>query len=108
MSATAGQLHTGELATAGLFGALEDPALNSMNFLNEISSRYPEAISLAAGRPVEQFFEVESLDRYLRRFCQHLEADLGYSPVVVDIAEFEKLEGCVTCLSVLVPGRGLA
>ncbi|MFF0205606.1 dimethylargininase [Streptomyces sp. NPDC005017] len=25
---------------------------------------------------------------------------LGYSPVVVDISEFEKLEGCVTCLSV--------
>ncbi|WP_144121322.1 dimethylargininase [Catellatospora sichuanensis] len=29
-------------------------------------------------------------------------ADLGYTPVVVDIGEFEKLEGCVTCLSVLV------
>jgi dimethylargininase len=29
-----------------------------------------------------------------------LVADLGYRPVVVDISEFEKLEGCVTCLSV--------
>lgn len=29
-------------------------------------------------------------------------ADLGFTPVVVDIGEFEKLEGCVTCLSVLV------
>ncbi len=29
-----------------------------------------------------------------------LVADLGYEPVVVDISEFEKLEGCVTCLSV--------
>ncbi|MFH8448239.1 dimethylargininase [Streptomyces fungicidicus] len=27
-------------------------------------------------------------------------ADLGYEPVPVDIGEFEKLEGCVTCLSV--------
>lgn len=27
---------------------------------------------------------------------------LGFSPVLVDISEFEKLEGCVTCLSVLV------
>ncbi|MGH9190911.1 MAG: N(G),N(G)-dimethylarginine dimethylaminohydrolase, partial [Acidimicrobiales bacterium] len=27
-------------------------------------------------------------------------ADLGYDPVVVDIGEFVKLEGCVTCLSV--------
>ncbi|MFC4465673.1 dimethylargininase [Streptomyces xiangluensis] len=27
-------------------------------------------------------------------------ADLGHEPVLVDISEFEKLEGCVTCLSV--------
>jgi dimethylargininase len=30
-------------------------------------------------------------------------ASLGFTPVVVDISEFEKLEGCVTCLSVLLP-----
>jgi dimethylargininase len=29
--------------------------------------------------------------------------ELGFVPVVVDIGEYEKLEGCVTCLSVLVP-----
>jgi len=29
--------------------------------------------------------------------------DLGFTPVVVDISEFERLEGCVTCLSVLIP-----
>ena len=27
-------------------------------------------------------------------------ADFGYTPLPVDISEFEKLEGCVTCLSV--------
>jgi dimethylargininase len=31
-------------------------------------------------------------------------ADLGYEPVVVDISEFERLEGCVTCLSVRLRG----
>jgi dimethylargininase len=30
-------------------------------------------------------------------------ADRGLSPIVVDISEFERLEGCVTCLSVLIP-----
>jgi dimethylargininase len=35
------------------------------------------------------------------RTAAHL-ADLGFTPRVVDISEFEKLEGCVTCLSVLV------
>ncbi len=77
--AAADSLHLGALSTAELFGALEDPALNSMNFLNEISQRYPDAVSLAAGRPVEQFFQTDLIERYLRRFCQHLEQDLGYS-----------------------------
>ena len=27
---------------------------------------------------------------------------MGYEPVCVDIGEFEKLEGCVTCLSVRI------
>jgi dimethylargininase len=29
--------------------------------------------------------------------------DLGFDVVEVDVSEFEKLEGCVTCLSVLIP-----
>lgn len=29
--------------------------------------------------------------------------DLGFTPIVVDISEFEKLEGCVTCLNVVLP-----
>ena len=33
-------------------------------------------------------------------------AGLGYEPIVVNISEYEKLEGCVTCLSVLLPGAG--
>jgi len=35
---------------------------------------------------------------------RELFADLGYEPVVVDISEFERLEGCVTCLSVRLRG----
>ncbi len=31
----------------------------------------------------------------------------GYIPVVIDISEYERLEGCVTCLSVLIPGTAL-
>src|SRR5262245_8557471 len=32
-------------------------------------------------------------------------ASLGLDPVVVEISEFEKLEGCVTCLNVLLSDR---
>jgi (S)-3,5-dihydroxyphenylglycine transaminase len=75
----ADSLQLGALQASQLFPALQDPALNSMNFLNEISQRYPDAVSLAAGRPAEQFFEIEAIERYLRRFCLYLEQDLGYS-----------------------------
>lgn len=34
-------------------------------------------------------------------------AGLGFSPVVVDIGEFERLEGCVTCLSVLTGAEAI-
>lgn len=62
-----------------LFGALADPVLNSMNFLNEIANRYPEAISLAAGRPSEQTFDVALFERRVQRFCRYLRDDLGQS-----------------------------
>jgi len=32
-------------------------------------------------------------------------AGLGYEPIIVDISEYEKLEGCVTCLSVRLRGE---
>ena len=40
-----------------LHASLAHPLLESMNFLNEIVSRYPRAISFAPGRPYEESFE---------------------------------------------------
>ncbi|MGH3692815.1 MAG: PLP-dependent aminotransferase family protein [Pseudonocardiaceae bacterium] len=68
-----------DLDLAGLHSSLEDPALRSMNFLNEVAERYPEAVSFAPGRPSEQFFDIESLHHHLRRFCRYLSDELGYS-----------------------------
>jgi (S)-3,5-dihydroxyphenylglycine transaminase len=78
-----------DLATAGLFGALEDPALNSMNFLNEVAINYPDVIHLAAGRPAEEFFELEDVHRYLRAFCRYLAEELGYPEDKVRRAIFQ-------------------
>src|SRR6266508_2398644 len=49
-----------------------------MTFLNEVADHYPGAVSLAAGRPYEEFYEVEDLHRYLRSFTRHLTDDLRY------------------------------
>ncbi|WP_043843229.1 PLP-dependent aminotransferase family protein [Amycolatopsis taiwanensis] len=67
-----------DLDIATLHGSLGDRALSSMNFLNQIASEYPDAISFAAGRPYEGFYDPEHLHHYLRLFRAHLEHDLGY------------------------------
>ena len=99
MSGTAGELAV-DLELSELFPALAEPALNSMNFLNEISQRYPDAVSLAAGRPFEEFFELESLDRYLRRFCRYLTDELGYSAAEVrrTLFQYGRTKGIVHTL----------
>jgi (S)-3,5-dihydroxyphenylglycine transaminase len=76
---TGTELELPGLALDELFSALDDPALNSMNLLNEIANRYPDAVSLAAGRPCEDSFSLAALDRYLQRFCRYLREELGYS-----------------------------
>ncbi|MFE9427071.1 aminotransferase class I/II-fold pyridoxal phosphate-dependent enzyme [Kitasatospora sp. NPDC006697] len=58
-----------------LHGSLSDPVLDAMNFLNEVTYRFPEAISFAPGRPYEGFFEVEQIDEYLRRYLDRLAED---------------------------------
>ena len=61
------------LAREELHSSLSDPASASMNFLNEVAARFPDAVSLAAGRPYEGFHGVDDLDRYLRTYLTHLE-----------------------------------
>lgn len=71
-----------DLRLTELHGSLTDRALNSMNFLNEVSHHYPEAISLAAGRPTEEFFALEDLHRYLDLFADHLRSQGHDEPSV--------------------------
>ncbi|MGW2051694.1 aminotransferase-like domain-containing protein [Streptomyces sp. NPDC001858] len=67
------------LPIEALHGSLADPSLDSMNLLNEVAQRYPDAVSFAAGRPYEEFFDVEEVHRYLRTFCEHLSQVRGWS-----------------------------
>ncbi|MGW7518015.1 aminotransferase-like domain-containing protein [Streptomyces sp. NPDC054796] len=62
-----------------LHASVSDPVLDTMNFLNEVTLRYPEAISFAPGRPYDGFFDTEQIFAYLRRYLDH-EAEQGRSP----------------------------
>jgi (S)-3,5-dihydroxyphenylglycine transaminase len=59
------------IAVDDLHGSVADPLLESMNFLNEVTTRYPDAISFAPGRPYEGLFDVA-------RITDNLDAYLGY------------------------------
>jgi (S)-3,5-dihydroxyphenylglycine transaminase len=71
------------LRVEDLFGGLTDPVLTSMTFLNEVAGRFPDAISFAAGRPFEGFFDTETIHRHLRTFCDHLRQARGYDESAV-------------------------
>jgi (S)-3,5-dihydroxyphenylglycine transaminase len=59
-----------------------------MNFLNEITFRYPKAISFAPGRPYDGFFDTEQIFTHIRRYLGHL-AELGTSPEQIRAAMFQ-------------------
>jgi (S)-3,5-dihydroxyphenylglycine transaminase len=56
-----------------LHASVSDPEASSMNFLNEIANRYPNAISLAAGRPYEGFFSAQDIPHFFTRYLSYLE-----------------------------------
>ncbi|PNE40341.1 PLP-dependent aminotransferase family protein [Streptomyces noursei] len=68
------------LPAQGLHGSLADPLMEVMNFLNEVTSRYPEAISFGPGRPYEGLFEVEQIGDYLTAYQRYLTEERGCSP----------------------------
>ncbi|WOX07949.1 PLP-dependent aminotransferase family protein [Streptomyces sp. N50] len=71
-----------------LHASVGDPVLDTMNFLNEITHRYPKAISFAPGRPYDGFFDVEEIFTHIRRYLDHLEQG-GATPGEIRNALFQ-------------------
>ncbi|MEU7055833.1 PLP-dependent aminotransferase family protein [Streptomyces sp. NPDC046197] len=65
-----------------LHGSLSDPVLDSMNFLNEVVSRYPDAISFAPGRPYDGLLDPAVVTEYLTAYTDHLAAE-GLTPAQI-------------------------
>jgi (S)-3,5-dihydroxyphenylglycine transaminase len=71
-----------------LHASLADPVLETMTFLNEVTTRFPDAISFAPGRPYEGFFDSEEIFAHLRRYLDHL-AENGRSPDQIRTAIYQ-------------------
>ena len=82
---------TGDVAglrKADLHASLSDPVLDTMTFLNEITHRYPDAISFAPGRPYDGFFDSEEIFTHIRRYLDHL-IEAGNSPQQIRTAMYQ-------------------
>jgi (S)-3,5-dihydroxyphenylglycine transaminase len=80
--------HEASLRREDLHASVSDPLLDTMNFLNEVTFRYPEAISFAPGRPYDGFFHTEQIFTHIRSYLDHL-ADNGNSPGQIRDAVFQ-------------------
>ncbi|MEU6214978.1 PLP-dependent aminotransferase family protein [Streptomyces sp. NPDC047023] len=85
------------LDRADLHASLSDPALLSMTFLNEIAGRFPDAVSFAPGRPVEDFFDPADLHRYLDTYIEHLTTEKGLDAAGVrrELFQYGRTKGVV-------------
>ncbi|MEV7885918.1 aminotransferase-like domain-containing protein [Streptomyces sp. NPDC002817] len=71
------------ISMSDLHESVDDPALTSMTLLNEIAGRFPDAVSFAAGRPYEGFYDLDDLPRYLSAFEKHLAGKRTLTPAQV-------------------------
>jgi (S)-3,5-dihydroxyphenylglycine transaminase len=88
MSALVAESTAASLRREDLHASLSDPVLDTMNFLNEITFRYPQAISFAPGRPYDGFFDTEQIFTHIRSYLDHLAAE-GNSPGQIRSALFQ-------------------
>ena len=86
-----------QLDATRLHASVSDPALTSMTLLNEIAGRYPDAVSFAAGRPYEGFYDVAGLSNYLRTFERYLTDDqgLGHEDVRRTFFQYGRTKGFI-------------
>lgn len=78
-----------DLSVADLHAAVADPVLVSMNILNEVAGRFPDAIPFAAGRPFGEHYDTDLLPVYLSRYFEYLTTERGLSRAAVTRTVFQ-------------------
>jgi (S)-3,5-dihydroxyphenylglycine transaminase len=77
-----------------------DSLLDVMNFLNEIIQQYPQAISFAPGRPLEEFFDVEHHLGTIRYFVSVTAQRSGISEAAMwrQLGQYPRTNGIINDL----------
>lgn len=74
---------------SALHGSLADPLLSAMTFLNEVTLRFPDAVSFAPGRPYEGLFDPDQVTADVTGYTDHLRDTVGMKPEKVREALFQ-------------------
>lgn len=74
---------------------LNDPKLSVMNFLNEITIRYPDSISFAPGRPKEEYFDVSGSFSYIDVYLKHMNEENKTSMDYSNLGQYGDTKGII-------------
>ena len=66
-----------------------------MGFLNEIQLEFPNALSLASGRPDERFFDVEESFDYFNIYTEHIARNKNKKNVINSLGQYNKAKGII-------------
>ncbi len=68
-----------------------------MGFLNEVQLQYPEALSLASGRPNQKFFDFSDVTSYIDRYIKYV-SDYKVFGDINDLGQYNKAKGIINDL----------
>jgi (S)-3,5-dihydroxyphenylglycine transaminase len=87
-----------DLDSSSLHGSLRDPVIDSLNLLNEIIDRYPNAISFGPGAPHRRFLEDLDVTPYIQRYVEYLkqEKGLGETAIQRHLYQYGPSQGQIT------------
>ena len=68
------------LDQADLYDALTSPVMRSISFLNEVMTRFPDAVSFAPGAPNLVFLDEFDAARHIDRYLRYLRDERGMDP----------------------------
>lgn len=76
---------------------LQNPNLDVMNFLNEVSLKFPKAIPFSSGRPVEDFFQISHWMTGVERFValQSVSTSIEEEKVRQSLGQYGRTNGII-------------
>lgn len=78
-----------EIDRSALHAAVSDPVLESVTFLTEVMSKFPDAVSFAPGAPHESFFDSVDIARHIESYIEHLCREQGLTRVQAERRLFQ-------------------